>query len=101
MKARFKFTDVFNVNGRGIVICGYLIEGNIDKRCVVIMGDERIPIMGLEQFKKLMDGAGPGENFGILLGKVPLEFVKKYRGTELIINNISEIREEKLKGLLK
>lgn len=101
MKAIFKFEDVFSVTGRGIVIVGTVIEGNIDKSCLVMMGDQQLSIRGFEQFRKLMDGAGPGDNVGILLGsQTPLDFVKKYRGTELIITNITEIREEKLNDLL-
>jgi translation elongation factor EF-Tu-like GTPase len=101
MKATFKFEDVFSVTGRGVVITGRIVEGNIDKTCLILMGDKRLSISGIEMFRKLMDGAGPGDNVGLLLGnQAPIDYIKSYRGNELTISNISEIREEKLNNLL-
>jgi len=101
MKATFKFEDVFSLSGRGAMITGRIVEGNIDKTCLILMGDKRLSISGIEMFRKLMDGAGPGDNVGLLLGnQVPIDYIKNYRGTELIITNITEIREEKLNDLL-
>ena len=67
MKATFKFEDVFSVTGRGVVITGRIVEGNIDKTCLILMGDKRLSISGIEMFRKLMEEPDPVITLGFYL----------------------------------
>lgn len=69
---RITVEDVFTITGRGTVITGKVESGKI------AVGDEvtlqrvdgssrRVVIIGIEQFRKMMDTAVAGDNVGILL----------------------------------
>ena len=69
---RITVEDVFTITGRGTVITGKVESGKI------AVGDEvtlqrvdgssrKVVIIGIEQFRKMMDTAVAGDNVGILL----------------------------------
>lgn len=69
---RITVQDVFNITGRGTVITGQVESGSVS------VGDEvtiqrangtmvKSVVTGIEQFRKLLNSAGPGDNVGLLL----------------------------------
>ncbi len=100
MSAIFYLYDTFKVTGRGTVITGRIMEGVIDKGDIIIIGGKYLKITGIEMFTKAFTTAQSGDNVGILLGyQTTKEEMSAYRKTKLIIVDISEIREEKLREI--
>lgn len=106
MIAKFKLEDVFNVSGK-IVLCGPIMEGEITPESVVILDGVKIPIHGIEMFRKFLKKASKGDNVGIFLktnvGANGKSIYNKFRFSttnQLIdIVDVTELRIEKLEEL--
>lgn len=64
--------DVFSITGRGVVVTGKIMRGNIsinDEIEIVGMSGEVITtkVTGIESFRKLLDSAEAGDNVGLLI----------------------------------
>lgn len=66
--------DVFTIVGRGTTVTGKIESGffYVGQKAAVVSETGEIPIViaGVEQFRKTLEYAGPGENVGIIIGNV-------------------------------
>lgn len=66
--------DIFTVTGRGTIVTGKIENGffYVGQKVAVVTETGEIPtiIAGVEQFRKTLPYAGPGENVGILIGNI-------------------------------
>lgn len=70
--------DIFTITGRGTVLTGTVVKGDIDSGAVVraipidpsVLTVEYPTIVAIEAFKKLMPSATAGDTVGLLLGDV-------------------------------
>lgn len=64
---RLTVQDVFFIRNRGLVATGRIESGSLrvgDE--VQINGGQQVRVDGIEQFRKTVDEAGPGDNVGVL-----------------------------------
>ncbi|MEQ8206904.1 MAG: EF-Tu/IF-2/RF-3 family GTPase [Woeseia sp.] len=64
--------DVFNIANSGTVVTGKVVSGTVSKGdsiCIdsAKVGQAEIQVAGIEQFSKLLESAGAGENVGLLV----------------------------------
>lgn len=70
--------DVFNIRGRGTVVTGRVANGQIRVGDVVLLnGERRVKITGVEMFAKILEVAQEGDNVGLLLQGLNKEDVQK------------------------
>jgi len=74
--------DVFAITGKGVVITGKVSSGSIgvnETVCVPLNSGEAVArtVIGIEQFRKILDRIGAGENGGILVEGVDRAEIKK------------------------
>lgn len=107
MKAKFQINDIFTVTGRGIVLSGNIVDGNISKGDLVKIGDELFPIIGVEGFSNAGGFKPMNPNVGLLiktpdglLSKWKLA-ISKHRKEIVIITDTPSIRDEKINNILK
>jgi elongation factor Tu len=71
---RMPIEDVFTIEGRGTVVTGRIERGEIQRlgeaEIVGAKGIRRTVVTAIEQFRKLLDRAGVGEQVGLLLSDV-------------------------------
>lgn len=63
----FSVEDVFDIKGRGIVVTGRVLTGEIRKGMKSTIFDKEIQVVGTEAFKKVLEVAKQGEYVGLLL----------------------------------
>lgn len=84
--------DVFSIEGRGTVATGYVSWGSVrvgdDVLCETLNSKKRVRVLGLEQFRKLIDEAHEGDSIGILLRDVKKNEIPK--GT--ILRSVDSVR---------
>lgn len=69
---RLTVEDVFSITGRGTVVTGQVESGSVNVGDEVIIQRQNVTmtksvVTGIEQFRKLLNSAGPGDNVGLLL----------------------------------
>jgi len=73
--------DVFGIKGRGTVVTGRVERGVIktgsDVEIVGFTETRKTVVTGVEMFRKILDGAEPGDNVGCLLRGVEREDVER------------------------
>jgi len=73
--------DVFLISGRGTVVTGRIEQGTLKVGDEIsIVGSKpipKIPVIGIEMFRKSMDSAQSGDNVGILLRGIKREDVDR------------------------
>ena len=73
--------DVFTITGRGTVITGKIERGTVnvndEVEIVGIREKQKTTVTGIEMFRKLLDYAEAGENFGLLLRGTKREDVER------------------------
>ncbi len=66
--------DIFTVVGRGTIVTGKIESGffYVGQKAAIVSETGEIPIViaSIEQFRKTLAYAGPGENVGILIGNI-------------------------------
>lgn len=102
MSAIFSIEDVFSIP-RGTVITGRVISGVVENGDVIVSTLKHvsvmIPIIGIEKFRKAFNTrANVGDNIGLLIDYSKDEMTK-LRGENLVIENISYLRDYKLTEL--
>lgn len=73
--ARFIISDFFEITGKGLVVTGLVDYGvfNVDDVVILMKKDGsgiKATIKGIEAFRKTLYAAEPGQNVGLLLGKI-------------------------------
>lgn len=70
--------DIFNIRGRGTVVTGRVAMGQVRLGDVVLLnGDRRVKITGVEMFAKKLEVAQEGDTVGLLLQGFTKEDVQK------------------------
>lgn len=74
--------DVFAITGKGVVMTGKVASGSIgvgEPVCVPLNSGEVVErtVIGIEQFRKVLDRIGEGENAGILVEDIDRAEIKK------------------------
>lgn len=74
--------DVFSISGRGTVITGKIVRGQVkvgDSVDIVGINDHNIKVLvkGIEMFRKIQTEAKEGDNCGLLISSVMKEDVKR------------------------
>lgn len=83
-KAKVKIEDVFTITGRGNVLTGFIIDGEISLGDSILLGEKLRKIKGIERVRTMV----PNSNCGLLIGSEDSkEELLKYKGMELIIYN--------------
>jgi translation elongation factor EF-Tu-like GTPase len=76
-------TDIFTIKGRGLVVVGRVESGRLTTgQAVVIKSAEgqtlhETKVLGIEQFRAIVDSAEAGENVGVLLKGLTKDDVQK------------------------
>ena len=77
-KFHFIIDDVFTVTGRGTVVTGKVVSGEVHIGDIVnISGRVNTEVMGIEMFRKKLDVAQDGDVCGIFLKDISREEVHK------------------------
>ncbi len=78
-----KIEDVFNMVGRGTVVTGKILKGNLKKGDTLLIKDAngktkiKTTCLGIEMFRKMLDSAEEGDNVGLLLKGVTKDQVER------------------------
>lgn len=83
--ANFQFEDVFRIEGRGVVLTGQVLEGQVNIGSTLMLEGRRYKVSDIEMFNKKQTTATVGQNVGILLTGADLErdHLKKIKGQTL------------------
>lgn len=76
-KFLFKAEDIFTITGRGSVVTGVVLRGNVKYNDVVTVNDMQATVVGIESFRKQVNVAKEGDRVGILLKEIKRNQVKK------------------------
>ena len=71
--------DVFSITGRGTIVTGRVLSGNINvgDNVTILPSGISSTVTGIEQFRKALDFAQAGDNVGMLLRGVAREDIQK------------------------
>ncbi len=113
MSSKFRIEDTFNITGRGVVLTGCILDGDINVGDSIQMGSRLIIIKGIEMYRKgfntntlqcgrNMDIAKKmGDNIGIIVGtQINQDEASIFRKKEVFIKTHIEIRDEKINQIL-
>lgn len=77
-KFHFIIDDVFTVTGRGTVVTGKVVSGEVHVGDIVNLSDRvNTEVIGIEMFRKTLDVAQNGDVCGIFLKDIPRDEVHK------------------------
>ncbi|MEE0265685.1 MAG: EF-Tu/IF-2/RF-3 family GTPase [Acutalibacteraceae bacterium] len=73
--------DVFSITGRGTVVTGHVESGALNVGDTVKLLHNgvvcQVPVVGIEQFRKMLQTAKAGDNVGILLAGITKNAISK------------------------
>ena len=69
--------DIFSISGKGTVITGEIINGEINQNYSVAEGDFRYTVAGIEHHRKIIHSATENMNVGILLKDADAKYIQQ------------------------
>ena len=69
--------DIISISGKGTVITGEIINGEINQNYSVAVGDYRYTVAGIEHQRKIIQSATENMNVGILLKDADAKYIQQ------------------------